>query len=94
MMLIVPFTFRLPVFHDNPGSNGASDTGSGHVDLVGPIGDAVLLQDGGKAPERVRLDDVDAHCEERRVQIGDDIGPSEHEHLVAALECGAAEIIR
>ena len=40
-----------------------------------------------------RLDDVDADLEERRRASRDDVGPGEAEHLVAALELGAAEVV-
>ena len=46
-----------------------------------------------EAAEAGRLDGVDADVEERGVHPGDDVGPGEAEHLVAALERGAAEVV-
>ena len=42
----------------------AGDAGGGHVDLVGPLGDAVLAERHGEGAEGGRLDDVDADLEE------------------------------
>ena len=46
-----------------------------------------------KPPKRGRLDHVDADLEERVVHVRDHVGAGEHEHLVAALEVGAAEVV-
>ena len=73
----------------------AGDAGGGDVELVGPLGDAVLAErDGEERPERGRLDHVDADLEEGVVHPGDDVGPGDDEHLVAALEGLAAEVVR
>ena len=63
------------------------------VDLVRLVGDAVLGERDGEGAERGRLDDVDTDLEERVVHLRDEIGPCEHEHLVAALELGATEVV-
>ena len=46
------------------------------------------------AAERVRLDDVRADLEIARVQAVDDVGPGPAQDLVAAVELGAAEVLR
>ena len=71
----------------------AGDAGRGDVELVGLVGDVVLGEHGREAAEARRLDGVDADVEERRVHAGDDVGPGEAQHLVAALERGAAEVV-
>ena len=71
----------------------AGDAGGGDVELVGLVGDVVLGEHGREAAEAGRLDGVDADVEERRVHAGDDVGAGEAEHLVAALERGAAEVV-
>ena len=71
----------------------AGDAGGGQVDLVGPLGDAVLAERHGEGAEGGRLDDVDADLEERVVHLGDHVGSGDHEQLVAALEVLAAEVV-
>ena len=71
----------------------AGDAGGLEVDLVGLVGDAVLAERHGERAERGGLDDVDADLEVVVVHLGDDVGPGEHEHLVAALERGPAEVV-
>ena len=71
----------------------AGDAGGGDVELVGPVGDAVLGEHGGEAAEAGGLDDVDADVEEGGVHPGDDVGPGQAEHLVAALERRSAEVV-
>ena len=71
----------------------AGDAGGGQVDLVGALGDAVLGQRHGEGPEGGRLDDVDADLEELVVHRGDDVGPGDHQQLVAALERLAPEVV-
>ncbi len=70
------------------------DAGRRHVQRVGPIGDAVLLQHGAERAEAGRLDHVHAHREEVVVHGGDDVRPGQAQHLVAALELRAAEVVR
>ena len=71
----------------------AGDAGGGDVELVGLVGDAVLVEDRGEAAEAGRLDGVDTDVEERGVHAGDDIGPGGAEHLVAAFERRPAEVV-
>src|SRR3954447_7076614 len=71
----------------------AGDLGGLQVDLVGLVGDAVLAEWNGERTEGRRLDDVDPHREEVLVHLGDEIGPREHEHLVAAFERRPAEVV-
>ena len=73
--------------------NLAGDPCGGDVQVVGAIGDVVLGEDGGEAAEAGGLDGVDADVEERRVHGGDDVGPREAQHLVAALEGLPAEVV-
>ena len=70
------------------------DAGPGQVDLVGPVSHVVLTQSGWKTTEGARLDDVDAHLQEAGVELTDDVGPGDDQHLVAALEGFAPEIVR
>ena len=71
----------------------AGDAGGGDVELVGLVGDVVLVEHRREAAEARRLDGVDADVEERGVHAADDVGPGEAQHLVAALERGAAEVV-
>ena len=71
----------------------AGDARRGDVELVGLVGDVVLGEDGREAAEARRLDGVDTDVEERGVHAGDDVGPGEAQHLVAALERDAAEVV-
>ena len=71
----------------------AGDAGGGQVDLVGPLGDPVLGQRHGEGAEGGGLDDVDADLEEVVVHRGDDVGPGDHQQLVAALERLAPEVV-
>ncbi len=60
---------------------------------MGALGDAVLREHDRERAEGVGLDDVGADVQERTVQVFDGVGLGEDEHLVAALERGAAEVI-
>ena len=71
----------------------AGDARRGDVEVVGAVGDVVLGEHGREAAEAGRLDGVDADVEERRVHAGDDVGTGQAQHLVAALERGAAEVV-
>ena len=73
--------------------NLASDPCGGDVQVVGTIGDVVLGEDGGEAAEAGGLDGIDADVEERSVHGGDDVGPREAQHLVAAFEGLPAEVV-
>ena len=57
-------------------------------------GQAVLGQHPGQRPEAVGLHHVAADVEEGPVQVGDHVRPGVDQDLVAALEGGAAEIVR
>ena len=59
----------------------------------GLVGDAVLGEHGGEAAEAGGLDGIDADVEERLVHRRDDVGSGEAQHLVAAFEGGAAEVV-
>ena len=81
-----------------PASRNSSATSRAIValarrELERPVRDAVLGEHDREAAERVGLDDVDADVEERAVQLLDDVGPRRAEHLVAALERRAAEVV-
>ncbi len=71
----------------------AGDAGRGHVDLVGPIGEAVLAEGHREAAEGVGLDDVHADVEVGLVELGHHVGAGDGQVLVAALEVGAAEVV-
>ncbi len=61
--------------------------------LAGPRGEPVFGQHPGERPEAVGFDHVAADVEEGPVQVGDHVRPGVHQHLVAALEGHAAEIV-
>ncbi len=82
-----------PVGRRVAGGDLAGDAGGGQVQLVGPLGDLVLVQHDGEGAERVGLDGVDADGEERVVEVGDDVGAGGDEHLVAPLERRPAEVV-
>ncbi len=63
------------------------------VELEGPIGEAVLVQDQREGAEGGRLHTVDAGREELVVHLGDEIGAGRDELLVASFQRFAAEII-
>ena len=56
------------------------------VDLERLVGDLVLVEHEREGAEGGGLDRVDAGLEELGVHLGDEVGPGEHEVLVAALE--------
>ena len=60
---------------------------------MGPVGDVVLGQHHREGAERVGLDDIRAHLEERAVEVGDDVGPGVDEDLVAPLERRPSEVV-
>ena len=60
---------------------------------VGPVGDPVLGEHDREGAEGVGLDDVDADVEERPVELLDQLGGADRQHLVAALELGSAEVV-
>ena len=70
------------------------DGGGGDVELVGLLRDVVLGEDGGETAEAGGLDGVHTGVEEGAVHRLDHVGPGEGEHLVAALEGRATEVIR
>ena len=51
------------------------------------------VEHGGERTEGVRLDDVDADVEERRVQVPDHVGTGEAEDVDAALVRRAAVVV-
>ena len=57
------------------------------------VGDVVLGQHGAEAAEAGGLDGVDADVEEGGVHPGDDVGPGQAQHLVAAFEGLPAEVV-
>ena len=71
----------------------AGDAGRGDVELVRPLGDVVLVEHRREAAEAGGLDGVDADVEERPVHARDHVGPGQTQHLVAALERRAAEVV-
>ncbi len=83
-----------PVGGDQLVGHLAGETAGGDVQLVRLVGDAVLVEDHGEAAEAGGLDDVDADVVERPVHGADGVGTGETEHLVAALERRAAEVVR
>ncbi len=70
------------------------DPGGGQVQLLRAPGDVVLVERDGEGPEAGRLHDVDADLEELVVHGGDDVGPGDHQDLVAPLEGLTAEVVR
>ena len=70
------------------------DAGRGHVEVEGDVRDPVLGEDEPECPERGGFHRVHADREELPVHLGDEVGPGEHEVLVAALELLAAEVLR
>ena len=71
----------------------ARQAGTGDVQLVRLLRDGVLVEHHAEAAEARRLQHVDADVQERVVHRADDVGPGEAEHLVAALEARAAEVV-
>ncbi len=69
------------------------ETAGGDVEVVGLVGDVVLVEHRREAAEAGRLDGVDADVEERGVHAADDVRTGEAQHLVAALERLAAEVV-
>ncbi len=69
------------------------DPGRIEVDLVGLVGDAVLGERDRERTERRRLHHVHPDLEERFVHLCDEVGPRQHEHLVASFELGATEVV-
>jgi len=65
----------------------------GDRELLGALRDLVLDEHDRKRAEGVRLDDVDADLEEGPVKVPDHVRTREHEHLVAAFEGVAAEVV-
>ena len=64
----------------------SGEAAGGDVELVGLVGDVVLVEHRREAAEARRLDGIDADLEERRVHAADHVGPGEAEDLVAALQ--------
>ena len=75
------------------GGDLAGDLGRALVDLERLVGDLVLVEHQRERAEGGGLDRVDAGLEELGVHLGDEVGPGEHEVLVAALEREAAEVV-
>ena len=71
----------------------AGELGRAPVDLERLVGDVVLVEHERERAERRGLDRVDADREELLVHLRDEVGPGEHELLVAALERLAAEVV-
>ena len=69
------------------------ELGRAPVHLERLVGDVVLVEHERERAERRGLDRVDAGREELLVHLGDEVGPGEHELLVAALERLAAEVV-
>ena len=62
-------------------------------EVVDELGDVVFGEDDGEGAERVGLDHVGAHLEDRGVKSLDGIGAARHKDLVTALEGFAAEVV-
>ena len=62
----------------------AGDLGGTAVDLERLVAEAPLLELEPRALERVGLDDLGARLDHRGVELLDDVGPVEHQRLVAA----------
>ena len=75
------------------GRDLAGELGRVPVDLERLVGEAVLVEHEREGAEGRGLDAVDADREELVVHLGDEVGPGEHELLVAALERLAAEVV-
>ena len=82
-----------PVGGGEVGGHLLGDAGRGLVDVEGLVGDAVLGEHEAEGAEGGGLDRVDADLEVLGVHLRDEVGPGEHEVLVAALEGGAAEVV-
>ena len=63
------------------------------VDLERLFRDLVLVEHEREGAERRSLHRVDPGREELGVHLGHEVGPGEHEHLVAALEGRPAEVV-
>ena len=63
------------------------------VDLERLVRDLVLVEHEREGAERCGLDRVDARIEELGVHLADQVGPGEHEVLVATFERESAEIV-
>src|SRR5204863_4292886 len=79
-----------PVGRGVAGGDLSGDAGGRPVEFEGAIGDAVFGQNDGKRPEGVGLHRVDTDLEEAAVQVGDDPGTGQDQHLVTALQGGTA----
>ena len=77
----------------NSSATSRASRAGGDVELVGLVGDVVLVEHRREAAEARRLDGVDADVEERGVHAADDVRPGEAQHLVAALQRFAAEVV-
>ena len=69
------------------------EASGGQAHLVRTVLKAVLRENGAEGPEGVRLDDVCAHLEERRMEVGDEVGPREGQQVDASLVGGPAVIV-
>ena len=88
-----PGNIALPVWGRVAAGDLFRQTGGGAGQFLGAIRDLVLGEHDGQRPERVRLDDVDPDLEKRPVQLLDDGWTCDAQHLVAALERLAAEVV-
>jgi len=70
------------------------DARRGDVEVERDVRDAVLGEDQPEGAEGRGLDRVDTRLEVLAVHPGDQVGPGEHEVLVAPLELGTAEVVR
>ena len=78
---------------EQPDATSRASSARVPVHLEGLVGDAVLVEHERERAERRGLDRVDPDREELLVHLGDEVGPGEHELLVAALERLAAEVV-
>ena len=77
-----------------PARDLARDAGRCSVDLEGPLRDVVLGEGDREGTEGGGLHHVGPDLEEVVVHLADEVGPGEHEHLVAALEGVTTEVVR
>ena len=69
------------------------ESGCGHIQFMGPLGDAVLTEGNGECAERIGLDDLTADLEVGGVEFADDVRSGDGQQFVAALEIIATEVL-
>ena len=74
-------------------ADSSCKTGCAEAHLVRSVLQPVFSEHGAEGPERVRLDDVCSHLEERRVEISDEVGPREGQQIDASLVGGPAVVV-